>query len=271
MGGCWLPAVNGSTITPILWRCRFPPEVAATLITDDNPQGTITNSDLELAGQIAHLDVFAQNFQCAGQTVVPLGDNIPSVSWSHKGSTTTLGPTGYLLRLLSLHQRHFRYLSKADYISGPANRMADDLSRLLHLSDDALLTHFNSTYPQALPWTVVQLRPEMLSSLTSALQKRRDSLPSLLNAPNQKILTGKSGRLTVKHSVLTPTFQASNQSYLFSRFSPQDYDAVTSTPADNLSKLGAWRTTYAPSARRSPAWGPTPTPGLASPVTSMSY
>jgi hypothetical protein len=97
MGGCWLPAVNGSTITRILWCCRFPPEVTATLITDANPQGTITNSDLELAGQIAQLDVFAQNFQCAGRTIVPLGDNIPSVSWSHKGSITTLGPTGYLL------------------------------------------------------------------------------------------------------------------------------------------------------------------------------
>ena len=270
MGGCWLPAVNGSTITPTLWRCCFPSEVAASLITDNNPNGMITNSDLELAGQIAHLDVFSQRFQCAGRTVVPLGDNISSVSWSHKGSTTTLGPTGYLLRLLSLHQRHFRYLSKADYISGPANRMADDLSRLIHLPDAALLTHFNVTYPQDLPWTIAPLRPEMLSLLTSALQKKRGSIPLLLNAPNQKTITGASGRLTVKHSVLTPTFQGSNQSYLFSRFSPQDYEEVTSIPADNLSKLGAWRTTYAPSARRSPAWGPTPTPALASTVCMSS-
>ena len=173
MGGCWLSAVNGSTITPYLWRAPFPPEITADLVSDDNPDGSITNSDLELAGQIGHLDTFVQQYDAAGRTLVPLGDNIPNIAWSHKGSITTIGATNYLLRLNSIHQRHFRYLSKADYISGLANRMADDCSRLWHLSDQDLLTHFNTVYPQTEPWRLVHLRPEMHSMLISALVKKR--------------------------------------------------------------------------------------------------
>jgi len=171
-GGCWLPAVHGSTLEPFLWHACFPPEVTADLVSDANPTGNINNSQLELAGKIAHLDTLVQQFDCSGWMLVPLGDNIPEVAWSHKGSVTTLGATGYLLRLDSVHQRHFQYLSKPDYIAGPANQMADDCLHLWHLSDEQLLTHFDTHYPQSTPWRIVQLRPAMLSSLTSALQNK---------------------------------------------------------------------------------------------------
>ena len=81
-----------------------------------------------------------------------MGDNIPGVVWHHKQSTSTTGPAAYLLRLNSIHQRHFRYLAKSYYLPGPANVMADDCSRMLHLSDSQLLARFNLLYPQPLPW-----------------------------------------------------------------------------------------------------------------------
>ena len=58
-----------------------------------------------------------------------------------------MGPAAYLLRLQALHQRHHCYLNQPDYIPGPVNAMADDASRLWHLTDDAFLAHLTLTYP----------------------------------------------------------------------------------------------------------------------------
>ena len=122
-------------LSPILWRSTFPAPVVQALVSFDNPSGTITNSDLELAGTIAQLDVLAQVADIREQTIHNLTDNTPTLYWHRKGSTTTTGPAAYLLRLAALHQRHHRYLAQHDYIPGPSNVMADDCSRLWHLTD----------------------------------------------------------------------------------------------------------------------------------------
>ena len=256
MGGAWLPATTNSNLPPLMWRAEFPPAIQADLVSDSNPLGSINNSQLELAGNIAHQDVLVQHVNCARRTIVPLGDNISQVAWQHKGSVTTLGPTAYLLRLNSLHQRHFRYLAKPDYIPGPMNVMADDLSRLWHLSDSQLLSYFNLHYPQDQSWTLVHLRPEMLSSLTSALQKRRVNPALLLNAPPRKMVIGESGKSIAAPLGLAPTSKRLPSSYLFSKFLQSVSAPASSPPPVNLSQLGEWRTTYAPSVRRSPVWGP---------------
>jgi len=104
MGGVWLPSVTNSNLTPILWRAKFPEDITADLVSFSNPHGTINNSQLELAGSIGHNDVLQQEINCAGRTVVPLGDNTAATAWQHKGSASTSGPTAYLLRVSSLHQ-----------------------------------------------------------------------------------------------------------------------------------------------------------------------
>ena len=258
MGGVWLPATTQSHIPPTLWRAQFPPHIQSRLVSHDNPQGDITNSDLELAGLLAQQDIIAQLVNCRGRTIAPLGDNIPSVVWHHKHSATTTGPAAYLLRLNSIHQRHFRYVSKASYIPGPANAMADDCSRLWHLTDSQLLAYFDRVYPQPQPWQLAQLRPEMLSSLISALQKERPDLESLLNKPPTKTPIGSNGKpLLPRSTALTPTSTASSHTstYLFSKFLPIDSVMATSPPAVDLSSLDVFRPTYGPSPRRS-VWGP---------------
>ena len=124
MGGTWLSA--DPAFHPLVWRSTFPLDIQADLVSTSNPHGRINNSDLELAGQIAHLDILNQISDCQERTVSTLTDNIAACSWQRKGSTTTLGPAAYLLRLQALHQRHHRYLNKSDYIPRPANAMADD-------------------------------------------------------------------------------------------------------------------------------------------------
>ena len=61
MGGvAFIPLPDG-TIRLILWRERFPASVQAALVSDKNPHGTITNSDLELAGSVAQNDICIGN------------------------------------------------------------------------------------------------------------------------------------------------------------------------------------------------------------------
>ena len=42
---------------PLLWRTIFPRDIADSVITDDNPNGTITNSDLDLAAEVLAVGV----------------------------------------------------------------------------------------------------------------------------------------------------------------------------------------------------------------------
>ena len=67
MGGVWLPAIMYCNLKPLLWCSRFPATITAQLISYENPIGTITNLDLELAGAIAHQDVLQQEVNCAAQ------------------------------------------------------------------------------------------------------------------------------------------------------------------------------------------------------------
>ena len=115
-----------------------------------NPHSTISNSDLELAGHVAHNDVFASVENIDTVTVASYTDNTPALYWTKKGSTFTSIPSAYLLQLQVLHQRNYRYHGKISHIVGTANVMIDDCSQLWHLTDEQLLTHSNLNYPQNL-------------------------------------------------------------------------------------------------------------------------
>ena len=69
-----------------------------------------------------------------------------------------------------------RYQQRNFFIPGTANRMADDCSRLWHLSDDELLQHFNRTYPQSKPWRLCHLNERMAAAIHAALLCERRPL-----------------------------------------------------------------------------------------------
>jgi len=155
MGGVWFPPSNHQPA--VLWRAPFSAEIHHQLVSADNPTGTITNSDLELLGVITHQVVLAATMSIAESTNALLNNNTAAIHWLCRGSVTSSKAAAYLLCLHALHGHHHCYITTYDYIPGPANTMADDCSHLWHLSDDALLTHFNSCYPQAAGWTLCQL------------------------------------------------------------------------------------------------------------------
>ena len=180
-------------VLPVLWREPFPQWVRDQLACWENPTGPITNSDLELAGSIAHNDVLAQVADVAERTTHNCYDNIATVYWQRKGATTTIGPAAYLLRLQELHQRFYRYVPLRDFIPGHLNVMADILSRRWELSDDDLLAYFNLHFPQKHPWRLCHVQKGMTSSLISALSRRRSD-PALIQAtPTKRIPIGTFG------------------------------------------------------------------------------
>jgi hypothetical protein len=91
-------------------------------------------------------DIFAQSFNARSHITI-LIDNSPAVSRASMRSITSRDSAAYLLRLSSLHQRHHQYTLCYDHIAGAANAMADDASRLWHLTNDQLLAHFEQIYP----------------------------------------------------------------------------------------------------------------------------
>ena len=256
MGGVWFDALDPMA-HPLVWRAEFPAHIQLSLITAECPRGTLSISDLELAGIIAHKDILAQARHVHERTLWVAGDNRASVSWATKGSSTSTAARAYLLRLDALHQRAHRYVARHHYLPGTLNRMADDASRLWHLSDAALLTHFNSHYPQTVCWELRHLAPQMGSSLIGALSRQRCTPASLRSATVPFTPHGASGRNFVSGSASTPhSPQSPATRYLFSNSSPIGTATAASPAAHTRSVLAQWRTPSEAWGRRSPGWGP---------------
>ena len=267
MGGVWFPPGPAEPLAiqprpqdrlqgPILWRDQFPPIVQKKLVSFDNPRGTISNSDLELAGTIAHDDILASTVPLHHLTTCSFTDNTPAVAWRSKGSTTTTGPAAYLLQLSALHQRHFRYKPEVHYLPGTANAMADDCSRLWNLTDTQLIAYFNSNYPQPSSWTLHRLRPEMRSSLISSLLRKRSPPESYLPESERPRKLGRSGLRFAPASLSTRMFRRWPTLSLSSRPSPSVGEMDASHPVATQTELARWRMPYGLSVRRWPVWGP---------------
>jgi hypothetical protein len=142
----------------MIWRSRWPATIPKRLVSSSNPHITITNSELELSATIAQFDILAQSVDIRSHTIHNLSDNSATVACQLKGVASTYGPVAYLLRLHALHQRHHRYIPLHDFIPGVANVLADKCSRLFYLTDSQLLAHFDSAFPQTMPWQMFLLR-----------------------------------------------------------------------------------------------------------------
>jgi len=267
MGGVWFPpgpAVplsihphkKNSLQDPCLWRAPFPTYIQDAIVSSSNPDGDVTNSDLELCGTVAHDDILASTVPVSHLTTCNLSDNTPAVAWRTKGSTTTTGPAAYLLQVSSLHQRHYRYKPELHHIPGVINTMADDCSRLWHLTDSQLVAYFNVKYPQQKSWKMLHLRPEMHSALISCLLKKRSPPESYLHETVEPKQHGTSGVRFAPPSMQTPMFR--KWPILSHSYKPSDSvgEMAESRPAATRTELAQWRMPFGLSARNFPAWGP---------------
>ena len=101
-GGIWFPANQlnprqGYSQKPVVWRFEWPQYIIDKLVTSENPSGTISNSDLELAGGLIHLEALAQTFDVRERTLLSKTDNLNTLFWQRKGSATTEKVPSHLL------------------------------------------------------------------------------------------------------------------------------------------------------------------------------
>ena len=256
MGGVhFIPSADG-TFTPILWRERFPAAISARLVSFANPDGDITNSDLELAGSIAQHDVLAQFADVTERTIQNCYDNTAAVYWQRKGAATTTGPAAYLLRLQALHQRQHRYVPLHDYIPGPANVMADFLSRRWDLTDTQILAHFNAFFPQDATWRLCQLAKSTNSHLISSLCRTRCAFELKPPMQRERMPIGRCGMTSVCRTPLTPASTASATPFRSSKSLVSATETDASLPVANPWQLARLRTPFVRSVRRLHGWGP---------------
>ena len=247
---------RATTPHPILWRAPFPAAIRKQLVSFKNPHGSITNSDLELAGSFVQHAATAQCFDVRERTTLHKSDNTPTVFWQRKGSTTTVRPAAYLLRLQAFHQRYHRYIPRADYLEGIRNIMADDASRLLELSDDQLLTYFNSNYPQTTSWQLWTVPPVTLSAVTSALRRTPSKPASFLRDPRPPTHTGPSGPTFASPWPSTPYLATSKNPSPSSKSLRTDTALASLPPAVTRSDLAQSKMSYGVLGKRSLVWGP---------------
>ena len=254
MGGVWFDATGHAA--PIVWRHPFPSRVAADLVTTAHPRGSISISDLELTALIAHKDILARSTDVRERTLWLASDNRAAVSWSQKGSSTSITARAYLLQFNALHQRKYRYLVRHHYIPGPVNAMADAASRRWDLSDDVLLTYFDSHYPQARSWQLYQLNSATNASVIGALSRKRPRDGYLANVAAPLMPPGLSGKPFAQVCTSLPSlFAPVATSHSFNSL-PNATAPAPSFPAATLSALEQWRTPYERWVRRTPGWGP---------------
>ena len=135
--------------------------------------------------------------------------------------------------------------------------MADDASRLFHLSDEEFLTHFNHHYPQPTSYKIVHPRPELTSAVISALHRKTSNMESLLVELPPPAPIGDSGFSTAISWASTPYSKPSKTKYPSFKSSSIEFDPDLVQPINIKSSLEQLKSTYGQLHRRTYPWGPT--------------
>jgi hypothetical protein len=218
-------------IRPIVWRVHFNLAISSQVVSDKNPRGRLTNSDLEMAAVLMHYMILQQQVDIRYVRAGVFSDNTPTVAWSKRMADKSQSPTaGRLLRGLAAMQRATRAgpLTVAS-IAGKSNDMADVASRSYNTAaivpDSPFLTHFNSLFPlpQKLSWQLVHLTPEMTSLVISTLGGKRLPLQQWMTSFKPKIGTPGSNSAPMRGATptyLIPPSRSNNSSLLPSLHGP---------------------------------------------------
>jgi len=191
-GGVWFGA--NAPLSPFVWRIQWPKDITDAVVSDSNPNGRLTNSDLEMAGvllQEAVLEAKLGPAMAGIQTAIG-SDNSPAVAWTTRMASRSSSPISFrLLKGFAMRQRTTRAAPPAVFhVAGLQNVLADVASRpvpgvaahfhLLEKSPGAMcpetfLTLFNSSYPlpQRRPWHNVQPPSDLWSNVIATLRGQR--------------------------------------------------------------------------------------------------
>ena len=103
-----------SGVPPFHWRQQH-------IILVDNPSGDLTNSNLEQAGVLAHVDMAVSLYNLCELTLATLNENSAAITQNQKGGITLDHVAAYLCRLSSLHCQHHHHYHEVSHIQGKTN------------------------------------------------------------------------------------------------------------------------------------------------------
>ena len=117
----------------LVWRHPWPADIITYLVSLTNPQGTITNSDLQLSITVLQEATLLEAFP-KDRMVAPRSgsDNTPTVSWSAREASMINQVDADLLHICALRFREFFLHLSVCYLPGQENCMVDDASRLFY-------------------------------------------------------------------------------------------------------------------------------------------
>ncbi len=79
-GGVWFSLVNNMSL--VVWRAAFLQDITSKVVSDDNPEGRLTNSNLELAAEVMAVGIALAVAPTIKHVLLgTLCDNTPTVSW----------------------------------------------------------------------------------------------------------------------------------------------------------------------------------------------
>jgi hypothetical protein len=261
VGGVWFG--GSDQVEPLVWFFEWPSTIRDAMVGPTRNSGTLSISDLELAGIFMHflaLEAYTQhlNISLTHKSVAIWCDNLPAVAWTYKFRTATSKPAARLLRALAvrLHETHSALIN-IQHISGVYNKMADVASRKHPTDPTAFLTLFTTHFPppQNAYWTLYRFPSNLLSRICSEIQHKPSPLASWRRLKKRAGAFGRLGSngYTSISRLASPTSQPhhahSEKRFWLPTPSMCDPAAFTTHGAKFVPKLSKWRS--APSARRS--------------------
>ena len=190
--------------TPTVFRLQWPQDITTSIVSDDNPNGTITNSDLEMAGLLMLWLVMEEVCTVANAHVALFSDNSPTVHWVQRLAAKHSTVAMQLVRALALRLQ----LTGASpltpmHIAGVNNSLTDIPSRSFGSNpawfcktDTQLLTLFNSTFPlpNQASWTVYHISSKIAMRVISILRMRPFTADEWRRLPGKGRFTGSAGQ-----------------------------------------------------------------------------
>lgn len=224
--GCGVGGVvlgEGLACQPTVFRLEWPAAVKRELVTEANRKGSITNSDLEMAGLLLLWLVLEEVCgDVQNKHVALFSDNDPTVSWVRRMASRHSRVAAQLLRALALRLKRSETCPLTPvHIPGKQNQMTDIPSRSFgsvaewHCkTDDDLLTLFNTRFP--LPgqgsWRVFQINSAVATKVISVLLMQPTTLAEWRRLPKSGKLIGSAGKPMSGLWDWTLTFRGSHMS-----------------------------------------------------------
>ena len=112
-----------------VWRVEWPDTVSREVVSDSNPTGSLTNSDLEMAALLLAWLVLEQIADTHHRSALARSDNTPTYAWATRMSPKSkIGAR--LVRALAMRQRVMCAAPMITlHVAGKANDIADIPSR----------------------------------------------------------------------------------------------------------------------------------------------